>query len=425
MSNYWSPIIYGSTYEVDFRLIVKPEDFEQKQIKWAKKYILETIQIKEGKDWATNLRDSPRWSLFRFDPKKNEPICCIIGVTGMADMFSDSMNQDYCGRPLYAFVGCVARLSSTAEAPLPPLTIDFFKSIYEKYVEKRWEEKQFQAEKADERAKAKYQEYPIGKYDFELSELPDLNTERGKIRLFPQPSTEEERNKFLLAAFRHEKPTSICLGLPEQKYVSEKVFLNAGLINIQEIKNIISEKKKSTSEATQKELISSSTKAVNEKMELERLQEKISIYESKIKENTANKVNTVKQERKVKQQIFSHEPKGKQDLLPKFWGFTSYLLDMVMNSFKKQVDENNLDLNKEEENSFSANKKYTEDNYNEWIDSDKQIKKLGQDNPASGRNKDSSQKKPKTNNLSKKSFASFLESTELDKNEEINQDKKK
>lgn len=320
MSNNWSPIIYASTYDVDFRLIVKPEDFEQKQIQWAKKYIFETIQIKEGKDWATNLRDYPRWSLF----KNSGLTCCIVGVTGMADMFSDSMNKDYCGRPLYAFVGCVTKLSSTYKAQLPPLTIDFFKSIYEKHVGKRWKEKQFQAEKGDKQAKGKYREYPIGKYDFKLSELPDLNIERGKIRLFPQPNTAKEQNKLLLAAFLHEKHTSICLGLPELEYVSKGVFHNAGLINIKEIKTIIFEK-----ELTHEQLISTSTKVVNEpKTELERLQEKFSIYESNIEENFAKK------ERKANQEAFLYESNEEQVFITKIIDFFSYLLGKIKKVIK-------------------------------------------------------------------------------------------
>ncbi|XHR84685.1 MAG: hypothetical protein ACFKPT_10515 [Gloeotrichia echinulata GP01] len=239
MSNSWSPIIYASTYIVDFRLVVKPDDFDEPKVSWATSHILVTTQLK-GKNWAKELRQHPRWSLFKDESH------CVIGVTCMADALSESRNKDKFGRPLYVFVGYVAKLSST-QLQLPVLDIKLFKDIYGKYVGERWDEKNHQTEKANKKAKAQYDQNLVCNDNFDLEELPKLNSERGKLWLFPEPETDKERDKerdkFLLAASQSDKPISICLGLPTRQFVSEGIFLNATAIDVSEkIETIIAPK---------------------------------------------------------------------------------------------------------------------------------------------------------------------------------------
>ncbi|NJN08167.1 MAG: hypothetical protein HC815_09270 [Richelia sp. RM1_1_1] len=69
--NQWSALVYGRTYEVDFRLIAMPEDFNDEDKKWALKYILGTTRSPE------KLPEQPRWSLFKNDKY------CVVGVTAL------------------------------------------------------------------------------------------------------------------------------------------------------------------------------------------------------------------------------------------------------------------------------------------------------------------------------------------------------
>ena len=43
----WAAIVYSRTYEVDFRFIVLPKAFTEKDKKWAEKYILGTTRLPE------------------------------------------------------------------------------------------------------------------------------------------------------------------------------------------------------------------------------------------------------------------------------------------------------------------------------------------------------------------------------------------
>jgi hypothetical protein len=217
----WAAIIYCRTYEVDFRLIVRPEDFGTDEIDWAKDHILTTTRS------AEKLRDRPRWSLF-----KNQKHC-IVGVTCMAATLSEDMIEDRVGRPLFAFVGYVAQ---PPFPPIPAMNLDLFKSGYKEYVGRRWQEKPYETRKADILSKSEYEKLdysdPIDSPadDFHFSRL--LNTNSNQICLWPD--SEEYRKKLWLAASRHEKPVSLCLGLARQRDALEGSFLNATALDVSE-----------------------------------------------------------------------------------------------------------------------------------------------------------------------------------------------
>ena len=80
MSNYkWASIVYSRTYEVDFRLLAVPENFNANDKQWSLDYILATTRS------AKELSEKPRWSLF------NNSKYCVIGVTCM---LRDLISQD-------------------------------------------------------------------------------------------------------------------------------------------------------------------------------------------------------------------------------------------------------------------------------------------------------------------------------------------
>ena len=151
----FAPIIYGRTYNADFRLIVKPHDFRQNELQWVRAYILQTMRL-ETKQWVSRLRENPRWFLF-----SNENHC-VFGVTCMADMLSETMHEDSVGRPLYVCIGYVS------DDPSPPMqNCNFeilksdFKRLYEDYVGPRWLEEKFQTDKANEKSKSEYHDLSV------------------------------------------------------------------------------------------------------------------------------------------------------------------------------------------------------------------------------------------------------------------------
>jgi hypothetical protein len=255
MSN-WATIIYGRTYEVDFRLIVKPEDFEEQDIEWAKSHILVTTR------WAEKLSDRPRWSMF-----KNHHHC-VVGVTCMAAELSDDINEDRIGRPLYVFVGYVAKAPFP---PIPPMNLELFKPIYDRYVRQRWLEKSYQTREADLLSKSEYAELAYSQLEYsvdDLSACPVLNTysdafsTRGftngdafgerSDRIYLWPDNDENRKKLWLAASQQQAPLSLCLGLAQSQDAIQGVFLNATALDVSE-KIEVNKPKKVTSQEQKEE----------------------------------------------------------------------------------------------------------------------------------------------------------------------------
>jgi hypothetical protein len=211
MSN-WAPIVFGRTYEVDFRFIATPRDFTAQEQTWAEKHILVTTRS------AEKLREEPlRWSVF-----KNEGIC-LIGVTCMASALSENMTQDSKQRQLYIFVGYVSRNPS---AGFPPMDIKLFKPNY-KYVRQKWNEQPYNKFR-NEPIRTEYNEHlpEIGKASNIDEEYFCLNQTNSQIvRVWP----DNERNRqHLWQVASQVQSVSLCLGLASKKdaLLNASPFLN-------------------------------------------------------------------------------------------------------------------------------------------------------------------------------------------------------
>jgi|GEM_PF-3800844 len=227
--NKWATIIYGRTYEVDFRLLTRPEDFDDKSIQWAKSHILVTTR------YAEKLPQNQRWTIFQNDQYR------IVGLTCMTSELSENMNADKAGRPLFVFVGFVSYKKDNLSIPAMDETYPF-KEAYEKHVHPRWLEKEYQTREADI--------ISVSKYEFELNrknvviekscgdEIFNFNPE--KVRLWADTLY---YRKFLWSAAAHqERNFSLCLGLARQKDASEGPILNASVADVKEfeiLKNVV------------------------------------------------------------------------------------------------------------------------------------------------------------------------------------------
>jgi len=138
----WAPLIYGRTYEVDFRFLVTPIDFTNDHKDGVWDYIKVTTRA------AETLSGNPRWLFYRGQTY------CIIGVTCMIrDLMSalpevgiehlpenlpDDMTQDRLGRPLFAFIGYVAKIDHPTV--IPERNLKHFLRSYLEFVPKKWTE---------------------------------------------------------------------------------------------------------------------------------------------------------------------------------------------------------------------------------------------------------------------------------------------
>jgi hypothetical protein len=134
----WSPIIYGRTYEVDFRFLVTPVNFSKADMDRIWDYIKVTTRS------AETLPGKPRWLFFR---GKSE---CVVGVTCMVrDLMAvlpqlcpqplqplPDMTRDRLGRPLYVFVGYHTKSSNPSI--IPERDLKHFLSPYIEFIPQKW-----------------------------------------------------------------------------------------------------------------------------------------------------------------------------------------------------------------------------------------------------------------------------------------------
>lgn len=131
----WAPLIYGRTYEIDFRFLVVPPDFDEH----SKNQVWEFIKITTRS--PENLSGKPRWIFLRTERH------CIIGTTCLVrDLLNsreadapEDLTRDRHGRPLYAFVGFVA--DTPVPSTIPAMNLEVFADPYRKLIPRIWRER--------------------------------------------------------------------------------------------------------------------------------------------------------------------------------------------------------------------------------------------------------------------------------------------
>lgn len=233
----WAAIVYGRTYEVDFRFITVPEDFTEQDKIWAERYILGSTRSPE------KLIGNPRWSLFKDEAH------CVVGVTcrvkelmqNTSNESIDNRTKDDQERPLYIFVGYVAQLIQGVSIQIPSMNLDLFRRIYQEYVAPSniWFVKDHQ----------KASRIPVNsqyEIEFQDKEIATIETDECKKFNFNQSNelinlwTNSEAELLWGAASQASYPMSLCLGFSLQKDAIESSFLNA---TAQDLKNVCTQTK--------------------------------------------------------------------------------------------------------------------------------------------------------------------------------------
>ena len=242
----WAAVVYGRTYQADFRFLETPVDFTRADRDWLADHVLGALGTPE------HLRLGPRWCLARNGQH------CLVGVACTADDLlgraagaadDARLTRDRHGRPLYVFVGLVARATSNGRFPRLPalaeLDLAGFRDLYEP-VRAQWldlgqpsprpapYERSLPADPDQpvaERALADPDPLGAERAPAEPADV-QLNTRPAWVLVWPE--TAAARASLWSAAAHSSAPVSLCLGLTRQKDALEGPFLNATVAAITE-----------------------------------------------------------------------------------------------------------------------------------------------------------------------------------------------
>ena len=143
----WSPLIYGRTYEVDFRFLAVPSDFDTSRKEWALRYIRGMLQS------PASLKKNSRWAIFSDDQH------CVFGVACQVAKLVDPTEQkerqlckDKAGRSLYVFVGFVTKMNHQKDVnDIPSLyhmqTLNIFKKVSINVISSLWPTRSYQGQR--------------------------------------------------------------------------------------------------------------------------------------------------------------------------------------------------------------------------------------------------------------------------------------
>ena len=225
----WAAIVYGRSYQVDFRFITLPEDFTEQKKDWAAQYILATL------NHANKLSGCPRWSLFK------DRSHCVIGVTCMVrDLLQNTLSPDKIellskdnqGRPLYVFVGYVTQINSQqALNSFPAYTnsqLQSFQNLYQ-YIIDVWQVEEY-VQDSKKPLLNKYQSLNFERqFDIEAtaklaSQINHQHKDPQHIYLWQNDSIQKQ-NLWATAAVC-QQPISLCLGESNLRKITQNPFLN-------------------------------------------------------------------------------------------------------------------------------------------------------------------------------------------------------
>lgn len=227
----WAALVYGRSYQLDFRFIAIPDDFDRSEITWASPYIFATTRK------ARKLSAYPRWSLFK------NASHCVVGVTCMVRDLVSSLDPDLAamlskddrGRPLYIFVGYVAQLNDSHQIELPPYTGNYlqdFAPLYQ-YVRRVWTVEDYQQD-SKKPLITNYQTVSFSAAKHTASEAIELNHKsKHPDRVFLWQNELQNNLRLWSAAAACPHPLSLCLNINSKQYFANSPFLNQTITELE------------------------------------------------------------------------------------------------------------------------------------------------------------------------------------------------
>lgn len=236
----WAAIVYGRTYEVDFRLLAIPHDLNRAEQDWTIAHI--QVMTRSPED----LPGKPRWAVFKHDS------LCVVGVACMARELiggvhgnGENITQDQKGRPLYTFVGYAIR-NESERVELPAYLhqdLSLFSSPYYQYVAANWLAKSYE-ERTRMAIPTEYQ--PL---NYQVAVIPpELDRGHFALNLAENNTVDlwrdsEPERQYLWASAAGEilegRNVSLCLGLARGSDAANGIFLNASASDVAQREKIV------------------------------------------------------------------------------------------------------------------------------------------------------------------------------------------
>ena len=235
----WSPLIYGRTYEVDFRFLAVPSDFDTSRKEWALRYIRGMLQS------PASLKKNSRWAIFSDDQH------CVFGVACQVAKLVNPTSQnerqlckDRGGRSIYVFVGCVTKVNNDQNInDIHCFSRDDkylynhpLKKAFVNIVSQQWRATSFRNSSSSELSK----KLSYSKANFNLYQPRNINVRYTlnqfcDNKLFAWPDdlgTDMEVWEAACQYIMARRPISLCLGFDSSSMIMKSPFLNGTIINL-------------------------------------------------------------------------------------------------------------------------------------------------------------------------------------------------
>lgn len=228
----WSPLIYGRTYEVDFRLLAVPSDFDTSRKEWALRYIRGMLQS------PASLKKNSRWAIFSDDQH------CVFGVACQVEKLVNTSERDErqlckdkAGRSLYVFVGFVTKMNHQKDVnDIPSLyymkTLNIFKEEFINVILSLWQTRFYKGQEIYDYRKYSYFFSTYRKEGIETNYWLNF-CHKDTIFIFPDNIYyNEDLWKSACQLVLDKQPICLGLGFDLPSMIIESPFLNGTIINL-------------------------------------------------------------------------------------------------------------------------------------------------------------------------------------------------
>lgn len=225
-----SVLIYGRTYEVDYRWLANPDDFTSEDLRSALEYIQAVNKAHHEHYSGSPPRDLVSW-LFWSNKRY-----CVFGILCNVSLILDETSTQRLEKDLsrdnqtrsipYTFLGYVhQKPTDICKLPLIYPNLKLFEPLCE-YISEKWFEKYTNNPPLSIKYKSLEE---LGLSNLDLFEIDSedrvcLNLKSGTVNFYPD--RKEYIDILLNLAARSERPTSLIIGKLPKKFISAGIFLN-------------------------------------------------------------------------------------------------------------------------------------------------------------------------------------------------------
>jgi len=231
LASEYAPLVYGRTFEVDFRYLAIPEKFSDVDQAWANQYVMASMRRPE------RLEGRPRWVLFQNQHYRVFGVICMVKeLIDPKTQYEVDITRDKVGRPLHVFAGYVIRPALEADQRMPSYieAMELLQPLAD-YISSRWLEKSYDVEHKPYVSYVQFKQPITWKVEVDVAHWKPphaLNSDPNKIAVWP----ESLGSDLWQVAYATRDTQAICLGLPNIEDAQKSPFLNATVSDVTEYK---------------------------------------------------------------------------------------------------------------------------------------------------------------------------------------------